>query len=137
MGRIMNFCILMLLFVCVLLLMIFIIGMGNCSVWLEFVIVWYSGRLVEVVVVWVVVSDIVSSELVFSWDLLVVLFNLIRYWFIFVWLVVCMLFNVCVILVLILVIVLWMFLLKYCFWFLLWSLMVFCVLMDVLDGMVV
>lgn len=78
-GSIMNFWKLMLLLVCVLLLMMFIIGIGSDGVMLVLVVRYcYSVCLFDVVVVCVVVIEIFSSVLVFRWFLFLVLLRLIR-----------------------------------------------------------
>lgn len=76
-GSIMNFWKFMLLFVCVLLLMMFIIGIGRVMLWFC-VRYCYSVCFLDVVVVWVLVIDMVSSVLVLRCFLFLVLFRLIR-----------------------------------------------------------
>lgn len=132
----MNFWMFRLLFVCVLLLMMFIIGIGSCIVF-ELLKQWYSGRLVFLVVVFVMVIDMVSIVFVLRCDLLLVLFSLSSV----------LLRNVCFdvlrfmmvleILVLMCLIVFSMFLLLQWLVLLLCSLIVLCELVDVFDGIVV
>lgn len=74
----MNFWKLIGVFECVLLLMIFIIGIGNCLV-LNLFKYWYNLRFNKLVVVLVVVIEIFKIVFVFNLFLFFVLFKVINF----------------------------------------------------------